>query len=78
MTNETLRLMLRDVNRELLEKASAAKLSARQSGADYDKGQHFAFYEVISLLVQQADAFGIDRASIGLEGIDAERDVLQS
>lgn len=68
--------MLTDVSRELLEKAKAAKADAAQSGSDYDKGRHFALYEVMSLLVQQADAFGIDRTAIGLERVDPERDLL--
>jgi hypothetical protein len=68
--------MLTDVSRELLEKAKAAKAAAH-SGSDYDKGRHFALYEVISLLTQQVDAFGVDRASVGLEGVDPERDLLE-
>lgn len=69
--------MLVDVSRELLEKARTAKVAARRSSADYDTGRHFALYEVISLLVQQADAFGIDRGAIGLGGVDPERDLLK-
>jgi hypothetical protein len=68
--------MLVDVGRELLEKAHAARTDAARSGSDYDKGRHFALYEVISLLVQQADAFGIDRTAIGLGRVDPERDLL--
>lgn len=78
MVNESVRLMLSDVSRELLDKAKAAKAEAAQSGSDYDKGRHFALYEVISLLAQQADAFGIDRMAIGLAGVDPERDLLGS
>ena len=76
METESVRLMLTDVSRELLEKARAAKADAAHSGSDYDKGRHFALYEVISLLVQQADAFGIDRAAVGLSGVDPECDLL--
>jgi hypothetical protein len=72
---ESVRLMLVDVNYELLEMAKAAKIAA-QSGSDYDKGRQFALYEIVSLLIQQADAFGIDREAIGLTGIDLERDLL--
>jgi hypothetical protein len=68
--------MITDVTRELLDKVRAARDTATKSGSDYDKGRHFALYEVVSLLVQQADAFGIDRAVIGLAGIDPERDIL--
>ena len=76
MDNESVRLMISDVSRELLEKARLAKVDAKGSGADYDKGRHFALYEVLSLLVQQADAFGIDRSAIGLAHVDPERDLL--
>jgi hypothetical protein len=74
--NESVQLMLADVTRELLEKAKAAKKDAAQSGSDFDKGRHFALYEVVSLLAQQADAFGIDRGAIGLAEIDPEQDML--
>ena len=76
MHMEPARLMLYDVSRELLERAKNAKADAAQSRADYDRGRQFAFYEVISLLTQQADAFGLDRASIGLEGVNADQDLL--
>jgi hypothetical protein len=76
MENESIHLMISDVSRELLEKAKLAKATARNSGADYDKGRHFALYEVLSLLVQQADAFGIERVELGLARVDPERDLL--
>lgn len=71
-----MRPMINDVSRELFEKARLAKVEAMNSGADYDKGRHFALYEVLSLLIQQADAFGIDRAALGLVQVDPERDLL--
>lgn len=42
MANESVRLMISGVCRELLDKARAAKAGAAQSGSDYDKGRHFA------------------------------------
>jgi hypothetical protein len=69
-------LMMLDVSRELIDKARATKAEAARSGSDYDKGRHFALYEVISLLAQQADAFGVDRKTIGLADVDPERDLL--
>lgn len=76
MASNSIELMINDVSRELIEKARTAKSEAARSGSDYDKGRHFALYEVISLMTQQADAFGIDRAAIGLAGVDADRDLL--
>lgn len=78
MASKSAQLMISDVARELIDKAKAAKAEAARSGSDYDKGRHFALYEVVSLLVQQADAFGIDRAEIGLGTFDPERDLLGS
>jgi hypothetical protein len=68
--------MIADVSRELLDKAKAARADAIRSASDYDKGRQFAFYEAVSLLLQQAGAFGVDRAGIGLADIDPERDLL--
>ncbi len=68
--------MVLDVSRELIDNAKTAKADAAKSASDYDKGRHYALYEVISLLAQQADAFGVDRTSIGLADIDPERDLL--
>jgi hypothetical protein len=78
VANDSVELMISDVIRELIDKAKAAKAEAAKSGSDYDKGRHFALYEVVSLLTQQADAFGIDRTAIGLAGADAERDLFGS
>ena len=76
MSSESIRLMICDVSRELIERSTAFKDAALKSSSDYDKARQFALYEVVSLLVQQADAFGVDRAVIGLADIDPERDIL--
>ena len=76
MVNEPIQLMIFDVVQELLVKAREAKVRAERSQSDFDKGQHFAFYDIISLLVQQSNAFGIDLSMVGLEGLDPERDIL--
>jgi len=68
--------MLVDVSRELVVKAKAARSDAERSGSDYDKGRHFALYEAVSLIADQARAFGVDLTAIGLGGVDAERDLL--
>ena len=42
---------------------------------DFERGYRMALMSVLSLMIQQADAFGIDRASIGLGGFDPEREL---
>jgi hypothetical protein len=42
---------------------------------DFERGYRMALMSVLSLMIQQADAFRIDRASIGLGGLDPEREL---
>ena len=73
---------LRDVFYLLLERGRAAAERARQSrsvtpslGARFDEGLAQGYYEAISTMLSQLDAFGITRASLGLpEDLDLERD----
>ena len=76
MGDRSFKFMLADLSKELLEKANLAKADATRSGSDYDKGRQFALYEVISLLTQQAEVFGVELNEIGLSGVDPERDLL--
>jgi len=59
----------------LREKTEEAKTAARVGG-EYEKGQHFAYYEVLSLICQQAKVFGLGLESIGMGGFDPDRDIL--
>ena len=59
----------------LREKAIEAKIAAN-TGGDYENGRHFAYYEVLSLIQQQAQAFGIEIVNIGMSEFDPEKDVL--
>lgn len=76
MGHDSARLMLSDLSRELVEMARAAKKKALDTQAAWDEGRHFALYEVVSLISAQASAFGLDAASIGLAGVDPDRDLL--
>jgi hypothetical protein len=76
VATESAQLLLSDLAREFLDKGRAAKAEACRSGTDYDKGRQYAYFEVISLISQQAEAFGLDLASIGLDRIDPERELL--
>jgi hypothetical protein len=74
--DQAVALMVSDVVQELIEKTRSARDEASRSNSGYDSGRHFAFYEVLSLLAQQAQAFGVDRSAIGLDKLDLENDLL--
>ena len=68
--------LLHDIAAELVEKVREAKREADASGSDYDKGRHFALYEAVSLISQQAKAFGFPLERIGLGASDVDRELL--
>lgn len=72
MSNETYKNFLVDVIKEILEK----KVTISEEHENFDKGYNYAIYEVVSLLVQQSEIFGIDKKEIGLDGINPEIDYL--
>jgi hypothetical protein len=69
-----------------LDLCALLKEKARQAKADcqavsnkdekYLLGRLMAFHELISLMQQQAEVFGIPLAQLGLHDIDPERDLL--
>ena len=75
---------LHDVLRELLERARDARAraiaagpSSSSSDAAFEHGRAVAYYEVLSHLVTQLDAFAIERRSVGIEaGLDVDRELL--
>ncbi len=77
---ETLENYLVDVSRllkEMAKEARDAKVGANGTeNYDYEIGHLMAMHEVISLLQQEARAFGIDLKILGLDDIDPERDLL--
>lgn len=81
MTEQSLRLehYLRDLIVILKEKALAARQDRHTAGANdvgYAIGRLMVFHEVISLLQQQAIAFGIPPEELGLADIEPERDLV--
>ncbi|WEV50172.1 hypothetical protein OZX61_12255 (plasmid) [Acinetobacter sp. ESL0695] len=72
MSNETYKNFLADVIKEILEK----KIIISDEYENFNKGYNYALYEVVSLLVQQSENFGIDKKEIGLDGINPEMDYL--
>jgi hypothetical protein len=67
---------LRDLGPLIVDMARSAKADADSTGDPFQRGRFMGLYEAVSLLVQQADAFGMDRNQIRLAGIDPERDLL--
>ena len=79
MTPNTAELFLRDLGMLLKQKARSAQQEAARSRAedrDYKLGFLMAYHEVVSLVKQQADAFGIDVRALCLDDIDPDRDLL--
>lgn len=70
----------RDLGMLLRERARDARLDQQSSvggeDEDFSRGRLLAFYEVMSLMREQAEAFGMDLEAVGLEGFDPERDLL--
>jgi hypothetical protein len=68
---------LRDLGDELRRRAEGAAAEARADRHDaFLQGQASAFYSVVSLMQQQAEAFGLPIRDVRLDGLDAERDLL--
>jgi len=66
-----------DLGTLMKEAALKAVAKARARGADqFEAGRAMAWYEVASLIQQQAAAFGLPLSQLGLSGFDAERDLL--
>ena len=79
MTPNTAELFLRDLGTLLKEKARSARQDAAQGRAedrDYKLGFLMAYHVVVSLVKQQADAFGIDVRALCLDDIDPDSDLL--
>jgi hypothetical protein len=72
---------LRDVFSELLERAREAKTRARVAGEgectrEFEQGRALGYYEVLSTMLHQLDAFGIAREGVGVAtDLDIEREL---
>jgi hypothetical protein len=76
MTDDTASNYLRDLGPLLLELATSAKEDAARTGDAYERGRQMGLYEAVSLMTQQAEAFGMSRDQVGLGEVDPERDLL--
>ncbi len=75
------RLYLFDLGQIIKDRALNAKddLSNQQkntNGFMYESGRLMAFNEVISIMQQQADGFGIDLEELNLNDIDPDKDLI--
>jgi hypothetical protein len=72
-------LYVRDLGVLLKEKALEAQRESRTAPEDqraFMLGRLMAFHEVISLMQQQAQAFGIALEELGLDDIQPEKDLV--
>ncbi len=81
MTNqEQSSAYLLDLGFLVKELALSAKLERdgdrKELGANFEAGRLSAFYDVVSLMQQQAVAFNIDLEALALGGLDPDRDLV--
>ena len=72
---------LRDLGRLIREAAVAAQEQRERQRAGgsrdaFELGRATAYYEVASLMAQQATAFGLEPAALAFGGFDPDRDLL--
>jgi hypothetical protein len=56
--------------------ARADMESASDDDRQFQQGRRMAYYEVLSLMQQQATAFDLPPRDLSLDGFDADRDLL--
>ena len=74
--NKILAGYLIDLIALLKESAIEAKKREYREKDSYSSGYSFAYYEMISLMQQQAEAFQINLDDLKLDDIDADKDLL--
>jgi hypothetical protein len=77
--NDTYRNYLLDLGRYVRDAGTTAKTEAESASDDdrqFEQGRWMAYYEVLSLMQQQAAAFNLPLRDLSLDGFDADRDVL--
>ena len=80
MTNDSERYFLHDLGQLLRERALQAKAERDESldtaGYDLKLGQLMAFHEVLSLMVAQAEAFGLSASVLALDNFEPDQELL--
>ena len=64
------------LRQQALEAKSTADASRDGAESDFQLGRLTAYYEVLSLILQQARAFQLAPREVGLEGFDPDLDLL--
>jgi hypothetical protein len=76
MTRNVYKNYLYDLGIILREEAIKIKKESKDTSDDFVKGKLMAYYEIISLLKQQAKAFGIDLSDLNLSNFDEYKELL--
>jgi hypothetical protein len=77
--SDVYRNYLLDLGRYIRDAGATAKTdmeSASDKDRQFQQGRHMAYYEVLSLMQQQALAFNLPLRDLSLDGFDADRDLL--
>ncbi len=70
--NETAKNYLLDLGREIILLANKSNSSVDKNGIDYELGRSYAYYEILSLMKNQAAAFGLNNNDIGIGDFSIE------
>ncbi len=80
MADDKYRFYLMDVGLILRERALEAEQEQEAArgtaGASFEVGRAMAYYEVVSLLLGQAEVFGLAPEDLRMEGFHPDRDLL--
>jgi len=69
----TYKYYLQDLIPLIIENSKSLIKKQEQKNNDFVDGQIFAYYNILSLMQQQAVAFGIDLKEIGLQELEIEK-----
>jgi len=80
MEEEDLNHYIKEIIDLIKDNAKKAKLDAdnpqKNSSSDYATGFLMAYYQIISMMKNQASVFDLEQEEIGLADIEPERDLL--
>jgi hypothetical protein len=64
------------LKKDALEARAKAAASKGTDAYEFDSGRALAYYEVISLMQQQAAGFGLPLEALSLADVDVDRDLI--